>query len=204
MMLVASTRVVVRVFVQMFNMGCGSHGVCIGRTSFKVESAFVRRGCLGFIGLTVLVIAAFLYLGQLSSQTGNHKRFHRRAGLSGAHLDAVMNQIVERPLTDAVAANNENVNAPFAQPAGKRTRLMRRRFDNFCANNYTALSVRFDQCEMLGFPKMAEEAAINNWNGNFQEHGFSITGLLWLTKFLPVARASNSSNSRRDNSPTNW
>lgn len=203
-MLVATTPAVVGVLVQVFNVGCGSHGVCIGRTSFKVESAFVRRGCLESIGLIVLVIAALLYLGQLSSQTGDHKRFDWRAGSSGAHLDPVMNQIVERPLTDAIAANNENVNALFTQPAGKRTRFMRRRFDNLCANNYTALSVRFDQCEMLGFPKMAEEAAINNWNGNFQEHGFSITGLLWLTKFLPVARASNSSNSRRDNSPTNW
>ena len=171
-MLATSIRVVVRVFVQVFNVGCGSHGTCIGRTSFKVESAFVRRGCLESIGLTVLVIAAFLYLVQLSSQTGDHKRFGWRAGPSGAHLDPVMNQIVERPLTDAVAANNENVNALLAQPAGKRTRFMRRRFDYLCANNYTALAVRFHEREMLGFPKMAGEAAINNWSGNFQEQAF--------------------------------
>ena len=200
-MLATCTRSVGRVFVQVFNVCGGPHGVW---TSFKVEPAFVRRGCLWLIDLAMLVIAALLYLGQLSSQICNHERFDWCAGPSGAHFDLVMNQIVECPLTNAVAANNENLNAPFAQPAGKRTRLMRRRFDDFCANNDTALSLRFDQCEVLGFPQMAEEAAINDWNGNFQIHNFAVAGASWLMKYFLAARANNSSSSRRDNSPTNW
>lgn len=152
----------------------------------------------------MLVITAFLYLGQLSSETGNHERFDRRARPSGADFDLVMNQIVERPLTNVVAANNENLNAAIAKPARKRIWLMQRRFDDLCANNYTVPPVRFDQREMLGFPKMAEEAAINHWDGNFQEHDFSNVGLSWLMELLPAARVSKSSNSHRDNSPTNW
>ena len=81
---------------------------------------------------------------------------------------------------------------------------MRWRFDDFCANNYTALPIRFDQCEMLGLPKVAEEELINNWNGNFQIHNFTVTRVSWLMEFVLAARTNNSSISARDNSPTNW
>jgi len=156
------------------------------------------------IGLTTLVITTLPGWWQQSLQTLGHQHCHQFAGTPGAYLDAVVNQIPERPLTNAVAANDKNLNALFAQPAGKQTQLVRRRFDDLCANNYTALTIRFDECEMLGFPKVTEEAAINNWNGNFQIHGFTVTGVSWLMKFILAARANNSSSSRQDNSPTNW
>ena len=171
-----------------------------GRLPFQIirERALVLPG-----GRVVVVIAALLQSGQLSSEAGDDECFNPRAGPTGAHLDAVMNQIVERALPNAVAPDNENLDTLFTQPPGKRTWFMRRCFDDLCANNYTAVSIRFDQCELLGFPKMAEEAAINNWNGNFQIHSFTVAGVSWLIKFLPAARANNSSNSRRDNSPMN-
>ena len=76
MMLATSTRVVVRVFVQVFNVGGGSHGVWkfhrwpvsrtendTWQTSFEMEPALMRRGGLGFMGLAALLITALPGLG---------------------------------------------------------------------------------------------------------------------------------------------
>ena len=121
-----------------------------GRLSFQIARglALMHPG-----NGVVLVIAALLYLGQLSSQTGDHDCFDWHAGPSGARLDAVMNQMVERVLTDAVAANNEKVNALFTQPAGKRTRFMRRLFDDLCANNTRLCRSASTSAKCLDSPK---------------------------------------------------
>jgi len=58
------------------------------------------------IGLPALEVATLPGLGQQAMQTLGHQRWHRFAGTPGAHLDAVMNQIVERALPNSVAAND--------------------------------------------------------------------------------------------------
>lgn len=74
--------------------------------------------------VTAVVRATFWCARQLAVQAGGDERFHRRVGLSGPHLDAVLGENVESTLTNA--ADNDNVDSLFTQPTRKQTWRVRR------------------------------------------------------------------------------
>lgn len=122
----------------------------------------------------VPMIATGLGLGQVSVKISGCKRVNRRARLPGAHLDAVMVQIIKGALPDI--GDNDHLDALLAQPARERTRFVRRCSDDLRADNDPVLPVRFHQCKLFGFPQMANQAAIRRRDGDFQVHGLAVAG----------------------------
>lgn len=74
---------------------------------------------MGRTGRTALVVATLPRRPQLPAQIPGRQDLGHCAQAPGAYLDAVVNQIVERALTNAVAADDQNLNAQRAQPPGK-------------------------------------------------------------------------------------
>ncbi len=67
--------------------------------------------------LAVLLVAARQRRRQPSFEITGNQLFRRRARLPDPDFNAVMNQIIQRAPANAAVADNQDLNASFAEPA---------------------------------------------------------------------------------------
>ncbi len=113
----------------------------------------------------VIVAARRGPTAQRAIQKCLHHILGRFARCARVDRDAVLGEQIQR--TPAHAASDDNLDALLVQPAGQKSRLVRRRNHPGLVGSLLRRRVGFDQGELFAVAKVFGQAASGEGNGNF-------------------------------------
>ena len=111
-----------------------------------------------------VVVAAVGCRVQQPAEISRHERFNRCARRPGAHGDAVVSEIGQRPVADA--PRDDHLHTPLAQPARERAGLVFRGRDKLRMQHGLLVGVHLEEREFAAAAKVSVQPAVFTGNGN--------------------------------------
>jgi hypothetical protein len=113
----------------------------------------------------LVVFTAIRRLAQSPVKTGFNKGFHRRVGLPGSHLDAVLGKNGKCPVANA--AGDDKFDSQALQPTREGTGLMIRRRQSFGAEYRLGVRIHLNHRKLAAATEMRVQASMFNRNSDF-------------------------------------
>jgi hypothetical protein len=130
-----------------------------------LRSRVVMMAVLVCVAMMVVMHTTFRRLREAAFQAGGHKSFHRRVGLPGAHLDAMLGKKGESTLADAT--DDHHFDPQLTEPARERPRLVLGCGQRLSAQGGFGVRVHLNDRKLAAAAEMRVKPAVLNGNSNF-------------------------------------